>query len=152
MRGEPLAASLDVRIAQGDELRACLEVRRLVFVEEIGVDADLEIDGEDERSTLWIAHLERRCVGTARLRIVDGHAKAERVAVLADVRGLRVGGALMAALESEAGARGFECVELHAQLTAVPFYLSNGYHTVGEQFIEADIPHQAMTKGLSADT
>jgi ElaA protein len=150
MSGDEGAGSLDVRIARGGELPACLEVRRRVFVDEIGVDTAHEVDGKDEHATHWIARIDGRCIGTARLRIVDGRAKAERVAVLGDVRGLRVGAALMAALEANAAARGFDHVELHAQLTAVPFYLANGYQPTGEPFIEADIPHQAMLKGIPA--
>ena len=88
-------------------------------------------------------------VGTARMRHVDGKAKAERVAVLESERGLGVGRALMNAIEARARAAGLQAVGLHAQVTVIPFYEKLGYTASGEIFEEAGIDHRSMTKKLT---
>lgn len=39
-------------------------------------------------------------------------------------------------------------LRLHAQLPAVPFYERFGFHSVGEPFLEANLPHQLMELSL----
>ena len=64
-------------------LAACHAVRRIVFVDEQQVEAALEWDDLDELAEHFLARRDDdgTPLGTARLRIVGGHAKAERVAV-----------------------------------------------------------------------
>lgn len=137
-----------VHLARPEELDLCLEIRRIVFIEEQAVAEDIEVDGRDPEATHFLAEHGGRLVGTARLRAVHGEAKAERVAVLAEARGLGVGAALMAALEAEAARRGLAAVVLGAQEHAVPFYEKLGYGVFGAAFLDADIPHRWMRKGL----
>lgn len=137
-----------VRLATPEELGLCLDIRRVVFIEEQAVAEDIEVDGRDPEATHFLAEREGRLVGTARLREVHGEAKAERVAVLREDRGLGVGVALMVALEAEAARRGLRAVVLGAQEHAVPFYERLGYRVFGAAFLDADIPHRWMRKGL----
>lgn len=132
---------------------ACFAIRRAVFVLGQGVPASLESDGLDPRCTHFLA--ERRAaagwepLGTARLRVTpEGLAKAERVAVLAEARGLGLGLALMVALEEAAREAGHGEVVLNAQASVVDFYSKMGYRSVGPRFLEADIEHQKMKKPL----
>jgi predicted GNAT family N-acyltransferase len=128
-------------------------VRRRVFVEEQAVRDDEEIDGLDPECLHFLALLDGRPVGAARLRHAgDGVAKAERVAVLAELRGRGVGAALMHALEAAACERGFVCVLLGAQLTAVGFYERLGYAVEGEEFLDARIHHRWMRRSLDGRT
>lgn len=140
-----------VRVAHPEELEACLDVRREVFVVGQQVSEEEEIDGLDPHCLHVIALAGDEAVGTARLRFVDGHGKAERVAVRAARRGQGIGAALMYALEAEAAARGADEMHLHAQVQVVPFYEALGYVSHGEQFVEAGIDHLAMTKVLDPD-
>jgi predicted GNAT family N-acyltransferase len=55
---------------------------------------------------------------------------------------------LVAFAEGLSRQRGGTRMELHARLTAVPFYERLGYHCVGEQFFEVGIPHFRMEKEL----
>jgi predicted GNAT family N-acyltransferase len=126
-------------------LDAALALRHEVFVDEQGVPPELEVDGEDPACVHVLATVDGLLVGTARLREVDGHAKAERVAVRATARRQGVGRALMAALEQEA-ARTHTWLHLHAQDTAIPFYLDLGYVVDGAPFTEAGIVHVAMRR------
>ena len=130
------------------DITRCQAIRRVVFTIGQGVDASIERDGRDPGCTHFLARLDGRDVGAARMRIVDGVAKAERVAVLGGHRGAGIGRALMDALEEEATAAGLDRVKLSAQSDVVAFYVRLGYSAYGVEFIEADIPHRWMEKPL----
>ncbi|MDJ0868014.1 MAG: GNAT family N-acetyltransferase [Myxococcota bacterium] len=143
-----MEAMVSVEAVDGDALATCQAIRRTVFVEGQGVPEALEIDGLDPDCAHFLARAGGRPVGTARLRELDGRAKAERVAVLAAHRRDGVGRALMRALEGEARRRGHRELVLNAQEEVVPFYELLGYTICGARFDEAGIPHRPMTKGL----
>lgn len=138
-----------VRRATDADWPACREIRARVFIEEQGVPEEIEYDGLDDGCVQLVACIGEAVVGTARLRIVDGVAKAERVAVDRDRRRGGIGQALMRGLEQQARDRGHDRIVLNAQLAAVPFYESLGYRAEGECFEEAGIPHRRMTRCLS---
>lgn len=143
-----------VRVAISPEDRAaCLAIRRTVFVEEQRVPEEEELDAHEDEATHFVAVDDGsesvRAVGTARLWVSpEGLAKAQRVAVLADVRGRGFGVALMAALEAEARRRGHETLHLSAQVNALPFYERLGFEAFGEHFWDAGILHRKMQKPL----
>ena len=143
-------SGLEVRRARPDERARCLAIRREVFVEEQGVPLAEEMDEHDAACVHFLALVGGEAVGTARLRVtVDGHPKAERVAVRRPFRGAGVGRALMRALEDEARALGARELLLNAQLPVVAFYERLGYRAEGPEFLEAGIPHRAMRKPLT---
>ena len=135
-----------VRIARPDELDACLEVRREVFIEGQHVPEDLEVDGLDPDCIHFIALVDGRAVGAARLRIANGKAKAERVAVRAEVRGHGLGHRLMDCLEAEARRLGHDEVILSAQVSVISFYEHRGYAAEGPVFVDAGIDHRMMRR------
>jgi len=139
---------LRVRIARPEEFEVCLALRLEVFVEEQRVPLDEEEDGLDPECLHFLAYADGQAVGTARLRFLDGAAKAERVAVRASLRGSGVGRALMRALEAEAGRQGARTLRLNAQVSALPFYEALGYEASGPVFEDAGIPHRAMSRIL----
>ena len=134
----------------GDTMRAIHDLRHRVFVEEQSVSEALEWDGLDELAEHFLALRvdDGRSVGTARLRVVEGQAKAERVAVCADERESGIGRVLMAALEVRARARGCTRVALNAQVAVLGFYERLGYEASGPVFEEAGIDHRAMIRVL----
>jgi predicted GNAT family N-acyltransferase len=144
--GEPIAVEQVV----GARRAACLEIRRRVFVVEQRVPREEDEDGLDDEALHFLASTDGRAVGAARLWLGDGVAKAQRVAVLPDVRRGGVGRALMRALEAEARQRGFAEVVLDAQVPAIPFYERLGYVAEGDVFVEAGIPHRRMRRSLAA--
>ena len=144
----PVSHNIEADAVGLENLSICLALRRAVFIEEQGVAAALDVDGLDEGCTQFLAWVSGVPIGTARLRIVDGEAKAERVAVLDDFRGHGVGRVLMNVLEVGARAQGLHTVFVHAQQAAVPFYERLGYLASGEQFLEAGIAHVAMRKNV----
>jgi predicted GNAT family N-acyltransferase len=124
-------------------------VRRTVFVDEQGVDEDLEYDDHDETATHFVAYDGEDPIGAARLReYEDGVGKVERVAVLESRRGEGIGRAVMRALEDRADEQGFAALKLHSQCRAAGFYRQLGYDRRGDEFEEAGIPHVEMRKQL----
>ena len=126
-----------------------IAVRFEVFVVEQDVDEEIEIDGLDPDQAQFIAELSDsgEAIGTARLAT---SGKVGRVAVLKPWRGRGVGLAIMQAVVAEAEARGMNDLYLHGQTWTVPFYEKLGF-TVDEtvdEFMEADIPHRRMVRGL----
>ncbi|MGQ3411680.1 GNAT family N-acetyltransferase [Natrinema sp. LN54] len=141
---------IDVRIVDTERGREdAFAVRQAVFVDEQGVDEDVEYDEHDETAVHFVAYDGDEPVGAARLReYADGVGKVERVAVLESRREAGVGRALMASLEERADARGFTELKLHSQTRAADFYRRLGYERRGEGFEEAGIPHVEMRKAL----
>ncbi|ELZ34998.1 acyltransferase [Halogeometricum pallidum JCM 14848] len=128
-------------------------VRYDVFVDEQGVDEELEWDEHDEpdaEATHLVAYDDDIVVGAARFRPYDEEtAKVERVVVAENRRGEGWGERLMDVAEDEARESGFSRVKLHAQTRVREFYESLGYRAVGEEFEDAGIPHVEMRKPLS---
>jgi len=101
-----------------------------------------EWDGLDASSVHVLAvSAEGQTIGTGRL-LPDG--RIGRMAVLKSWRRRGVGGALLRELIGMACASGFTETRLHAQTHARAFYSRYGYVPVGEEFMEAGIPHIEM--------
>jgi predicted GNAT family N-acyltransferase len=135
--------------------RTCVEIRRKVFVDGQAVPIEIEFDGLDPDAEHFLAFgggdndESPTALGTARMRIVNGAAKAERIAVLEEARGSGLGRALVESIERHARQAGLESVRLDAQVQAAGFYEKLGYLAEGEVFIEAGIDHLRMTKRLA---
>jgi predicted GNAT family N-acyltransferase len=129
--------------ARRTELHA---IRRAVFIDEQHVPEELEWDEADGRCRHVLAFSpEGEAVGTGRL-LPDGHIG--RMAVLKAWRGRGAGSAILNLLLDLARASGFDTVRLHAQTHAVGFYAKHGFTVTGDEFMEAGIPHRAMTQRL----
>lgn len=133
-----------------DAMAACHAIRRVVFIEGQSVPESIEVDGRDPACAHFLLRVDGEPVATARLRVADGHAKAERVAVLASWRGHGYGHDVMAALETYAAAEGHSEVILGAQIQVVSFYEARGYEAYGDEYMEAGIRHRMMKKALSS--
>jgi len=126
--------------AQRDQLHA---IRRTVFIEEQNVPEELEWDEIDERCYHVLAFAaDGTPIGTGRL-LPDGHVG--RMAVLKAWRGKGVGSAILKMLLDLARKEGLKSVRLHAQTHAAGFYARHGFKATGKEFMEAGIPHRAMT-------
>jgi predicted GNAT family N-acyltransferase len=147
--GSGAAARAVARISSDAALATALEIRREVFIEEQDVPEDLELDGLDGEATHFLARADGEPVGTARLRDYgDGLAKVERVAVREPRREEGWGERIMTAVEEHAREAGYDRVRLAAQVPVVGFYERLGYEVVGEEFMDAGIPHRSMEKPL----
>ena len=119
-------------------------VRTAVFIREQGIPAALAWDAWDAQAWHALARAaDGEVVGTARL-LPSG--QIGRMAVQAGWRRRGVGTALLQALLAQADAAGVGSVFLHAQCSAVPFYVRHGFAPRGEPFTEAGIEHRHMTR------
>lgn len=141
--------TIDVQAITTGDYKEVFAIRTKVFVEEQHVPAELELDEYEQEAIHFLASVDGKPAGVARMRWIDAlTAKAERVAVLKSFRGTGVGRELMIALEKHARAEHAASIQLHAQLTAQPFYERLGYQAYGDTFLDAGIEHIAMKKNF----
>jgi predicted GNAT family N-acyltransferase len=125
-------------------------IRQQVFVDEQKIPAEMEWDAADAHCLHAVAYNRLgQAVGTGRLlEHVPGVAKIGRMAVVASLRGSRVGREVLEALMQAGRARGEREVLLHAQLSAEGFYSRAGFVRRGPVFEEAGIGHVEMVRAL----
>ena len=129
-----------------DDEAAIKHIRERVFIQEQQVPVELEWDNADQDALHLIAVAENgERVGTARM-LANGHIG--RMAILQKWRGQGAGSALLATLLNIARERKLPRVFLHAQCSALAFYSRFGFRAEGEPFMDAGIPHQAMSRTL----
>ncbi len=130
--------------AESASFTECFAIRLDVFVREQQVALADEQDDLDATARHFLARLDGKPVGTARLlTLTKDLARIGRVAVLASCRGKGVGAALMRHIEALTHA---STIILDAQVQAMRFYTSLGYEAAGEIFLEAGIAHRRMHK------
>ncbi|MEO8344703.1 MAG: GNAT family N-acetyltransferase [Betaproteobacteria bacterium] len=130
-------------IRDGDALRA---VRRAVFIVEQRIPENLEWDEFDPVCPHALAAaVSGTPIGCGRL-LPDGHVG--RLAVLSPWRDHGVGSALLLDLMELARGVGHARVLLNSQTQAMPFYARHGFFPVGDEFMEAGIPHRTMARTL----
>lgn len=129
------------------DLELVFKIRRIVFVEEQQVPAELEYDENDAIVPHFLAFYNHKPCGTARWRFTENGIKLERFAVLKENRSLGVGHELVKTVLSDILAHpDFKGQKryLHSQTTAMGLYAKAGFKPVGELFYEAGIPHFKM--------
>lgn len=125
--------------------QAAWAIRKQVFIEEQGVPEEMELDEFDLTAQHALAYLDSRCIGTARLITLPGSiGRIGRMAVLPAHRGTGIGGQLLGALIDQGKSLGITHFELHAQLSAIPFYERWGFIAQGDIYEEAGIAHRDM--------
>jgi predicted GNAT family N-acyltransferase len=141
--------TLTVRLAKTVKDRAAvLSIRKAVFVRGQGVALSREMDGKDDEAKHVIAVIGGKPVGCARIRLVHGRAKVERMAVLARYRNKGIGGAIMRYIFSYLKQRKVKDVYVHSQYAVREFYRRYGFRQHGKVFIDAKMKHIAMTRSL----
>lgn len=124
-------------------------IREAVFINEQGVAAELEFDGLDDNAVQVLVGEQGQYVGTGRM-LNDGHIG--RIAILPEARGQGLGAKVVQALVAEAIRLGYPGVYLNAQTHALAFYFKLGFSLLGDEFMEAGIPHQSMVLKLNSAT
>lgn len=127
-----------------DQMEIVWAIRRVVFVEEQNCPEELEYEFEEE-SHHFLAFYKDEAAGVCRWRKTNLGIKLERFAVLPQFRRKGVADALVKYVLNEV-LKFEELIYLHAQVSAMPLYLNNGFLADGEMFIEADIEHYKMIK------
>lgn len=136
---------MDIVIAKNQkEITDNFYVRGMVFVVEQKIDYEIEFDGLDGECVLFVAYINGKPVGAARLY----KNKVGRVATLKSFRNQGVASAIMKEIETYAKNNLIRKLKLHAQLYVKDFYLNRGYSPKGEIFQEANIDHIEMVKSI----
>ena len=140
---------MTLQIGPSQDLDACLELRRVVFMDEQNVSEADERDGKDDIAHHILAERDGRPVGCARILIDGTTGKIGRVCVLKDQRGTGLGQALIeACLAHLASIPGVNRAALGAQTNALGFYEKLGFVAYGPEFMDANIPHRMMERAL----
>lgn len=123
-------------------------IRQEVFVQEQGFAE--EYDSLD--ATAWHLVLYQKDQPAATCRFFPGEQAGcyvvGRLAVRRPLRGRGLGALILQEAERRIAALGGHQVSLAAQVRASGFYLRQGYHTRGEEFLEEACPHIWMDKVL----
>ena len=137
----------------------CILIRTQVFVIEQNISAEIETDEWENDSTHYLLTEDNKALATARRsqtepkasRLIDEHTvKIERVAVLKEARGRGVGTELMRYLLQDIHSQpNIETIKLGSQNSAIPFYEKLGFQVIGEEYLDAGIPHHLMVKNNS---
>lgn len=137
------------RVTTDEDRERAFALRKEVFVKEQGVPVSLELDEHDETAIHFLVNDGDHSIATARLREIEPHVgKIERVCVLSNYRGKRLGILIMEAVEEYAKKGTFQKLKLNAQSYAVPFYEKLQYTVTSPEFMDAGIPHRAMEKEI----
>ncbi|MGV3722358.1 MAG: GNAT family N-acetyltransferase [Actinomycetota bacterium] len=140
-----------VRLIHSDEeYQAALRVRRLVFVQEQGGPLEDEPDQHDATARHFVMVHADEVIGAARIYQPEaGLTKIGRVCLLPERRGEGLGELLMRELLRYAASLEAARIVLDAQCYAIPFYERLGFRVVGEEFLDAGIPHRRMELPLA---
>ncbi len=129
------------------DLSLAFSVRKKVFVEEQGVPEHVELDEHEASAIHFIVKDQEQTIAAARLRTIEETiGKVERVCVLEQYRGKKLGLLIMQKIEEYAKDLGISKLKLHAQSYAIPFYEKLHYTITSPEFLDAGIPHRAMEK------
>ncbi|WP_434120976.1 GNAT family N-acetyltransferase [Salinicoccus roseus] len=140
---------MEIKVADNNIMyNQCLEIRKRVFVEEQNVPMDREVDEYEDTAT-HILLIDDEPIGTVRYRPTsDDMIKVERMAVLPEERGRKLGFKLMEFVHDHARQHGYTRAKLGAQVHAIDFYKKLGYTVSSDEFEDAGIPHVYMEKAL----
>ena len=111
----------------------------------------IEIDANEAYCIHFVLYDDKdKAAATVRLlpNIDLSQVTLQRMAVLDTYQGQGLGSILLKEAEDFAQEQGFQTISLHAQLSALKFYLNNGYQEVGNIFEEAGIQHITVEKSL----
>ena len=136
----------EIRVIQyaGHDFQYALEVRRKVFIEEQSVSPEEEFDAHDETSVHLLALCDGEPAGTLRFFDDAGWLHVGRVAVLPGRRGGGLGRRMMLRCIEEGRRRGLGRCFLNAQTDKMNFYRKLGFRELGDEFMDAGIPHYRM--------
>lgn len=121
------------------------KIRYIVFVEEQNVPAEEEKDEYENICRHYLATLGGEAVGTARWRATEKGIKLERVAILQSARKKSIGATMVSQVLTDIKlANPNTLIYCHAQVSALSFWISQGFIAEGDIFYEANIPHYLM--------
>lgn len=129
---------LKVLVLRQKVLRAPLGMN--LYDEDLSREIDEHIFIYKENETI------KGCLLLAPVAVQKG--KLRQMAVSEEEQGKGIGAALIRFAEEFARSKQYKTFELHARISALPFYEKLGYEAIGAKFTEVGIPHVKMIKQL----
>lgn len=141
--------NIEVKKCETDqEITDAKFVRHAVFVEEQGIDKNIQEECDDECDH-FVSYANNSPVGAGRVKYLNKNtAKIERVAVLKDFRGQGIGKKVFEGILDNLSRKKVSEVTLDAQYHAKGFYEKFGFREFGEKFEEVGITHIVMKKKI----
>ena len=127
-----------------DELIKAYVIRAIVFCEEQHVSYNAEIDQNEHSALHILGEIDGEPIASGRIRFLGDFAKLERLSIRKAYRGKGLGDQLMQYMLGISREQGFSKFKIHAQIVAKKFYEKHGFQLIGEEFMEANIPHCLM--------
>ncbi len=141
-----------ILVENNDQFDKHLEIRKEVFCVEQKIDVKIEIDKYDETLDScdhFLIYLGDSAVGTLRcIKLNDKEIKMGRFCVLEKFRRFGLGSFAIEFVKGYYAKQGFEIILVGAQFRAYEFYKKCGFVPIGDEFIEAGIPHTLMQLDL----
>ncbi len=134
------------KVKSKSDLNKEIKIRNEVFIKEQRVPINLEIDGLDNESEHFLAFLNNKPIGCARIRYNKNYAKLERIAILKIFRKKGFGKKLTQFLIDYCKEKNVSKIYIHSQLYVSDFYKKFDFKTIGNIFFEAGIEHVKMQK------
>lgn len=139
-----------MELVTSNELREeAIALRLEVFVKEQGVDVSEEITGDDNLFRHFYLYEGDVLVSYARARVIDDYCLIGRVLTKKEYRKRGYSSKVLKKIEEEMLKEGIHTFKLHAQDASLSFYEKLGYHSIGEGYLEAGIPHHNAEKTIN---
>eukprot|EP00834_Sanchytrium_tribonematis_P003921 NODE_170_length_14437_cov_1.447273.p11 type:complete len:138 gc:universal NODE_170_length_14437_cov_1.447273:5114-5527(+) len=136
---------ISVRQLKKSEMQIGYDIRKIVFVQEQQIPAELEFDDHDDSAWHFIAERDGIPCGYCRVINKNGKGKIGRVAVLSNYRKMGIAQKMIDFVENSLE---FKEWIVHSQTYVMPLYLKCGYSAIGDEFIEDGIKHYKMIKQI----
>jgi predicted GNAT family N-acyltransferase len=130
------------------DLSEVRELRRKIFIEEQKVPEGIEWDGLDSFYTHYLIKEGGKPIGTARAKTNPmGDGKLGRLCLLPEARNKKLGRVLLDFIiaDLKKNDKNLKNIKISAQTSVVPFYEKAGFTKFGDEYMEADMPHYAMS-------
>ena len=122
-------------------IETAFSIRRQVFVEEQNVSQERE-SMDDEEAIHYLATVNGLPAENDKYKKMEKGAKIERIAVLNNFRGQRIGEAILQKILEDL--KDEKKIYLYAQVIATQFYIKNGFRQTDNYFLDAGIEHVEM--------
>ena len=131
------------------EYQKAVELRRQILRIPLGLDFDKTQLASEFRDYHIVAIKDDEIIGCLILTNLDGQImKMRQVAVHLDFQNKHIGKQMVSFAEEFARKKKFHFFTLNSRETVISFYEKLGYQTIGDFFIEVNIPHKKMYKKL----
>lgn len=131
------------------EYQQMVQLRQEVLRKPLGLSLQAEELVKEQSDILIGAFQEEEMIGCCILtETAKDCVRLRQMAVPKKRQGCGIGESIIHFAEIVARDRGYKKLIMHARDTAIGFYEKYGYHIVGDQFTEVNIPHHIMEKRL----